>query len=377
MPSTYSPSLRLELIGSGEQSGVWGSTTNTNLGTLLEQSITGVQAITMTDGNYTLSNYNGVSDEARKAVLVVGGTNAAIRDIIAPLVMKTYIIKNNTSGGFAINIRASSGASAAIPNGGTATVYCDGVNFNLIIPYLATTATTATTAATVTNGVYTVGAQTISGTKTFSDVVLLGDAGFMFASDGSVDTGMSWASDGVFNVRCNGVTVGQFNSTGFTGTAATAGNASTSQFFTLTTTSDGVLGCNTTGYDSAYLFNGSTSWGVYSPTGGTAFSYTRATGAMTFFGSATLSLGTGQTWQNVSGSRAQATNYTNSTGKPIMVNIYTAVAGGSGTVTVGGAVAAYNAGSIYAYNVFSVIVPNGVTYSCSLLSAGFVWTELR
>ena len=85
----------------------------------------------------------------------------------------------------------------------------------------------------------------------------------------------------------------------------------------------------------------------------------------------------GQTWQNVSGSRAQATNYTNSTGKPIMVNIYTAVAGGSGTVTVGGAVAAYNSGTIYAYNQFSVIVPNGFTYSCNSLTTGFVWTELR
>ena len=89
------------------------------------------------------------------------------------------------------------------------------------------------------------------------------------------------------------------------------------------------------------------------------------------------SIGYGQTWQNVSASRAQATNYTNSTGKPIMVNIYTAVAGGAGTVTVGGAVAAYNAGSIYAYNQFSVIVPNGLTYSCSLLTTGFIWTELR
>lgn len=129
MPSTYSPSLRIELPGSGEQSGVWGTTTNNNLGTLLEQSIAGVQAITMVDANYTLSNYNGVSDEARKAVLVVSGTNTAVRDIIAPLVSKVYTIKNNTTGGFAINIRASSGASVSIANGGTVTVYCDGTNF--------------------------------------------------------------------------------------------------------------------------------------------------------------------------------------------------------------------------------------------------------
>jgi len=131
MPSTYSPSLRIELIGAGEQSGTWGTTTNTNLGTLLEQSIAGVQAITMSNANYTLSNFNGVSDEARRAVLVVSGTNAAIRDVIAPLVTKAYTIKNNTTGGFAINIRAATGASVSIPNGVTSLVYCDGTNFNL------------------------------------------------------------------------------------------------------------------------------------------------------------------------------------------------------------------------------------------------------
>ena len=79
-------------------------------------------------------------------------------------------------------------------------------------------------AGTVTNGVYTTGNQTIGGTKTFSSTLLLADGGFMFTSDVSQDTGINWASDGVMNVRCNSVTVGQFNSTGFTGNAATATN---------------------------------------------------------------------------------------------------------------------------------------------------------
>ena len=130
MASTFSTTLRLELIGDGDQSGIWGQTTNTNLGSLIEQAITGVVSITMTDTNYTLSNFNGVSDEARNAVLVVGGTNAAVRDIIAPLVEKLYIVKNSTSGGFAINIRGSSGTSVSVPNGVTTSVYCDGTNFN-------------------------------------------------------------------------------------------------------------------------------------------------------------------------------------------------------------------------------------------------------
>ena len=161
MPSTYSPSLRIELVGAGEQSGTWGTTTNTNLGTLLEQSIAGVQAITMSDVNYTLTNYNGVSDEARKAVLVVSGTNAAVRDIIAPLVAKNYIIKNNTTGGFAINIRAATGASVSIPNGVTSAVYCDGTNFNLAL-------TQTLIAAGVGISISTVGAtSTITNTSNF------------------------------------------------------------------------------------------------------------------------------------------------------------------------------------------------------------------
>ena len=74
MPSTYSTSLKIELIADGEQAGTWGDTTNKNLGTLLEQAITGVATITMTDADYTLSNLNGLSDEARNAVIIATRT---------------------------------------------------------------------------------------------------------------------------------------------------------------------------------------------------------------------------------------------------------------------------------------------------------------
>jgi hypothetical protein len=129
MASTFSPSLKLELIGNGDQSGTWGTTTNTNLGTLVEQAITGVQSITMVNADYTLTNYNGVSDEARNAVLVVDGTNSAVRQIIIPANQeKLYVIRNNTSGGYAITIGAITGATISIPNGVTAQVYYDGTD---------------------------------------------------------------------------------------------------------------------------------------------------------------------------------------------------------------------------------------------------------
>lgn len=129
MASTYSTSLKLTLIGDGDQSGIWGQTTNTNLGTLLEQAITGVQSIVMADANYTLTNFNGVTDEARNAVLVVTGVNNAQRDLIPPVVKKLYIIANNTSGGQAIRVIGTTGTGVVIPNGATQAIYCDGTNF--------------------------------------------------------------------------------------------------------------------------------------------------------------------------------------------------------------------------------------------------------
>ena len=129
MASTYSTSLKLTLMGDGDQAGLWGQTTNTNLGTLLEQAITGVTSITMSDANYTLTSFNGISDEARNAVLVVTGTNNAVRDLIPPVVEKLYTVVNNTTGGFAIRVIGASGTGVNIPNGATCLVYCDGTNF--------------------------------------------------------------------------------------------------------------------------------------------------------------------------------------------------------------------------------------------------------
>lgn len=131
--TTFSTALKLELPGDGQQSGTWGQTTNKNLGTLLEQAITGVQVITMVDANYTLTNLNGVSDESRNPIIVAQGTNSAVRDIIAPLVNKIYWVINSTTGGFDIRIRGASGTSVTVPNGIVALVYCNGVNFSTLL----------------------------------------------------------------------------------------------------------------------------------------------------------------------------------------------------------------------------------------------------
>ena len=130
MSSTYSTSLRLQLMGTGDQSGTWGSTTNTNLGTLLEQAITGVVAVTMTSSNtYTLTNYNGVSDDARNLVLIVSGSPTTASTIVAPAVNKFYIVVNNTP--YSLSMTCSGGAvSFAVPSTATAQCYCDAYNLS-------------------------------------------------------------------------------------------------------------------------------------------------------------------------------------------------------------------------------------------------------
>jgi microcystin-dependent protein len=128
MASSYTTSLKIQQMGNGEDSGTWGTITNTNWN-LIEQAVSGVVNISMSNANYVLSNLNGISDEARNMVLIVGGTNSGIYQVVAPLVTKFYVVTNNTSGGYAITIGASTGAVITVPNGTTVQVYCDGTNF--------------------------------------------------------------------------------------------------------------------------------------------------------------------------------------------------------------------------------------------------------
>jgi hypothetical protein len=149
MPSTFSTSLRLELIGNGEQAANWGNTTNTNLGTLLEQAITGVANITMSGASTTLSVANGVSDQSRNAVLVLGGTLSANANLIVPAVNKLYVVRNATTGGYSVTVKTSAGTGVTLVNGFTQVMYCDGTNVVLAsVPIRASDASLGSITAT-------------------------------------------------------------------------------------------------------------------------------------------------------------------------------------------------------------------------------------
>jgi hypothetical protein len=133
MASTYSTNLRIELIGTGDQSGTWGNTTNTNLGTLIEQAITGYQLVTATVSPSYLQASNGTLDEARNMVVALATTTGAAFSVAIPPREKIYVFVN-TSGQAAtiyaatgLNVTTSAGGTTVtIPAGRSMMVYCDG-----------------------------------------------------------------------------------------------------------------------------------------------------------------------------------------------------------------------------------------------------------
>ena len=124
--ASYTTSLRLVQPATGEYSGTWGTQVNNGLTALVDTSIAGTASITMTAANYTLSNNNGASDEARAMFLVLGGTPGASYQVICPAVSKLYFVTNST--GFAQTVKTSAGSGISVPNGASMTLRCNGTD---------------------------------------------------------------------------------------------------------------------------------------------------------------------------------------------------------------------------------------------------------
>jgi hypothetical protein len=139
MSSTYSPSLRIELIGSGDQAGAWGATTDSNFAYVMDTAIAGYQAVTVSSTAQALTYVNGPSSSAalNQSVYAMLKFNsaAAASAIYAPPVSKQYIVWNNSS--FTITIYNSTvignttaaGTGIAIAAGDKIMVWSDGTNF--------------------------------------------------------------------------------------------------------------------------------------------------------------------------------------------------------------------------------------------------------
>jgi hypothetical protein len=126
MASTYS-AIKIELIGTGDQSGTWGTTTNSNLGTAIEQAIVGKADVTISSASVTLTltDSNALQD-ARALFLNLTGTPGSAATLNVPAIEKNYIVKNGTNEIVTIKVAAQTGV--AIPVGKTVLVYNNGTD---------------------------------------------------------------------------------------------------------------------------------------------------------------------------------------------------------------------------------------------------------
>jgi hypothetical protein len=168
MASTYSP-LKIELIGTGEQAGTWGTTTNTNLGTAIEEALVGSADVTFASADVTLTlTDTNATQIARHLRLKLVGTSGGARNLILGSgcqIEKPYLIDNTLAD--AVTVKNTTGTGVAVPAGNKTFVYNDGTNVVDAITLSAGTVTSVSGTGTV-NGI------SLSGTVTSSGNITLG-----------------------------------------------------------------------------------------------------------------------------------------------------------------------------------------------------------
>ena len=125
MASTYS-ALKIQLMGTGENSGTWGNVTNDNLGVAIEEAIAESADVTFSGSNVsiTLSDTNA-SQVARNLRLNLTGTSvASTQALTVPDIEKPYIVNNGLTDD--VEVKNSTGANVTVPAGKTMWVYSTG-----------------------------------------------------------------------------------------------------------------------------------------------------------------------------------------------------------------------------------------------------------
>lgn len=151
MPSSYSPSLRIELVADNEQSGVWGQTTNRNFSQVIEEALAGTAEVDVTAADVTLTAVNGATDQARRPFIRVIGTPTVARQVNVPDVNKNYLVQNTT--GQTITIKPTGQTGSAVLPGQSAFIRTRQGASSQMIEFVATSGgaltVTSTTAAQI------------------------------------------------------------------------------------------------------------------------------------------------------------------------------------------------------------------------------------
>lgn len=140
MASTYSQ-LKIELIGTGDQAGTWGATTNVNLGTALEEAITGSANVTFASSNAAIAlTDTNATQTARNLRLNLVGTITNIQTLFVPAIEKQYLIANTLSNSVVISNGSNAtptGTTVTVPAGKSVVLFNDGINVAEAINYHA------------------------------------------------------------------------------------------------------------------------------------------------------------------------------------------------------------------------------------------------
>lgn len=158
MASTYSQ-LKIELIGTGDQAGTWGATTNVNLGTALEEAITGNATVTFASSNaaIVLTDTNA-TQTARNLRLILGGTISTTQTLFVPAITKQYLVTNNLSSPVVISNGTNAsptGTTVTVPAGRSMSVFNNGTSITETVTYvteLAVSNVTITNPLVVSSG---------------------------------------------------------------------------------------------------------------------------------------------------------------------------------------------------------------------------------
>ena len=238
MASTYSTNLKIELMSTGENSGTWGTITNTNLGTALEQAVVGYgNPIFTSDANLTISITDSNASQAARA-LVLNVTSSlsltATRELIVPTSQKQYIVQNNTTGAQSITVKTSAGTGITVPTGRKAHLYVDGTNVVQMFDFVDINGGTidgATVgAASASTGAFTT--LNASGATTLDGTVALGNAaGDLITVPGTFNSNLIF-TDNTYDIGATGAT--RPRNLFLAGAATVGGNLSVGGTLTLT-----------------------------------------------------------------------------------------------------------------------------------------------
>lgn len=123
----YSTNLKIDLMDNGTNSTTWGTVTNVNLGTALEQAIVGKADISMSSTTVTLTYTDtNAAQNARAIYLNLSGSPGGAADLVVPAIQKPYIVKNGSDE--QVTIKVSGQTGVVIPVGKTVLVYNNGTD---------------------------------------------------------------------------------------------------------------------------------------------------------------------------------------------------------------------------------------------------------